>query len=123
MYTRETAMKWWNKLQYSEKWNIIATSSGILLGGVRSPDTLTGSEIEQLFIYVQSSWWRKKTNTKKGDNIQYVLNKGHATDELQPAIGLILRRKKTQSLLMNTIFLDHEEINIYHEEINGIIKN
>jgi hypothetical protein len=57
MYTRETAMKWWNKLQYSEKWNIIATSSGILLGGVRSPDTLTGSEIEQLFIYVHFSSW------------------------------------------------------------------
>jgi hypothetical protein len=48
---RKQAIKWWNNLQYSEKWEVIASSksSNVIFGGVRSPDTLTGSEIEKLY--------------------------------------------------------------------------
>jgi hypothetical protein len=58
----------------------------------------------------------KKNKYKKGDNIQYVLNKGHATDELQPAIGLILRRKKRKSSYEYDISGPRGKLTIYHEE-------
>ena len=45
---RKQAMKWWNNLQYSEKWQVIVSSKSVF-GGVRPPDTLTSSEIKKLY--------------------------------------------------------------------------
>lgn len=47
---RETAMKWWNAMSFEEKYFVIVKYKEHVPGYPdRSPDTLTGREIELLY--------------------------------------------------------------------------
>ena len=52
---RTKAMEWWNNLPFEEKfYKTIAANSVITGDHTRHPDTLTGREIEAVYLYHKS---------------------------------------------------------------------
>ena len=47
---RKTAISWWNKLLYIEQWENIVQCKTLIIGYPdRSPESLTGREIESIY--------------------------------------------------------------------------
>lgn len=66
---REAAMKWWNNMPFENKWYPIIRNRDLILGYPdRNPNSLTGTEIELLWIAENAGSLIDENKSLKDDN-------------------------------------------------------
>jgi hypothetical protein len=82
---RQLAMQWFNPLSSAEKTRLVDTNPE-LFGGVRRWETLTGSEIENIFYNeVIVKWWDSLDASKMGDFLYHLRDGMDSMEEVTKA--------------------------------------